>query len=140
LAEKCGFISARLCFFGREKSERQLILFSTQKQPERWLLANHNRRSDANFGWRVNQNPGLLQKSGPRVDLGQQRGAAIRQKIKKVGRSFWVRSFSKTTLPQNLSFLSLFNFFPFFTMATFSTSNGSREKLLPAKVKSGSLR
>jgi hypothetical protein len=27
LAEKCGFISARLCFFGREKSERELLLF-----------------------------------------------------------------------------------------------------------------
>jgi hypothetical protein len=29
LAEKCGSISARLCFFGREKSERELLLFST---------------------------------------------------------------------------------------------------------------
>jgi hypothetical protein len=29
LAEKCGSISARLCFFGREKIERELLLFST---------------------------------------------------------------------------------------------------------------
>jgi hypothetical protein len=47
--EKCGSISARLCFFGREKSERELLLFSTQNQPERWLLANHNHRKGDRF-------------------------------------------------------------------------------------------
>jgi hypothetical protein len=43
----CAFFS-RLCFFGQEKSERELLLFSTQKQPERRLLANHNHMKDAN--------------------------------------------------------------------------------------------
>jgi hypothetical protein len=92
------------------------------------------------FGYSGNNNPGLLQKSGPRVSLGKQRGAAIRQKIKKAGRYFWARSFSKTTLPPNLSFLSLFNFFLFFTIATLLLSHGRRDKLLPVKVKSVSLR
>jgi hypothetical protein len=129
-----------LCFFSQEKSKHELLLFSTQKQPERWLLANHNHRNKTDFGCSVNKNPGLLPKSGPRVGLGQQRGAAIRQKNKKAGRYFWVRSFSKKNLPPNLPFLSLFNFFLFFTIATLSLSNGRREKLLPAKAKPGSLR
>jgi hypothetical protein len=49
LTEMCGSISARLCFFGREKNERELLFFSTQKQPERWLLANHNHRKTTDF-------------------------------------------------------------------------------------------
>ena len=97
-------------------------------------MANHNHRNKPDFEASKNKNPGLLQKSGPRVGLGKQRGAAIRQKIKKAGRYFWVRSFSKTTLPPNLSFLSLFNFFLFFTIATLLLSNGRRDKSLPVKV------
>ena len=103
-------------------------------------MANHNHINNANFVASGNKNPGLLQKSGPRVGLGKQRGAAIRQKIKKASRYFRVRSFSKTTLPPNLSFLSLFNFFLFFTIATLLLSNVRRDKLLPVKVKSVSLR
>ena len=79
--------------------------------------------------------PGLLQKSGTRVGLGKQRGAAIRQKIKKDRRYRYTFAFLQNNPPPNLSFLSLFNFFLFFTIATLLLSNGRREKLL--SVKSG---
>jgi hypothetical protein len=86
-------------------------LFFNIKQPERSLLANHNHTNNAKVGASGNKNPGLLQKSGPRVGLGQKRGAAIRQKIKKASRYFRVRSFSKTTLPRRPPSKSPFSFF-----------------------------
>jgi hypothetical protein len=98
-------------------------------------LANHNHIKTTDFGAAKNKNSGLLQKSGPRVGLGKQRGAAICQKIKKDRRYRYMFAFSKTTPPQNLFFLFLFNFFLFFTIATLLFSNGRREKLL--SVKSG---
>jgi hypothetical protein len=64
------------------------------------------------FAYSGNKNPGLLQKSGPRVGLGKQRGAVIRQKIKKDRRCRYTLAFSKTTLPQIfLFFLCLISFF-----------------------------
>jgi len=83
----------------------------------------------------VNKNPGLLQKSGTRVGLGKQRGAAIRQKIKKDRRYRYTFAFLKTTLPQIFLFFLFLVFFLFFTIATLLLSNGRREKLL--SVKSG---
>jgi hypothetical protein len=56
-------------------------------------MANHNQPQKRNrfcfVGSRMNKNPGLLLKSGSRVGLGQQRGAAIRQKTKTESRYFW---------------------------------------------------
>jgi hypothetical protein len=132
------YFSTALFLWSREKRTRTVFVFNT-KTTGAVALGQSQSEKRRKFWFFREKISGPVIKSGPRVGLGQQRGAAIRQKTKKAGRYFWVWSFSKTTLPPNLSFLSLFNFFLFFTIATLLLSNGRREKLLPVKVKSGSL-
>ena len=62
----------------------------------------------------MNKNPGLLQKSGTRVGLGKQRGAAIRQKIKKDRRYRYTFAFLQNNLPQIFLFFLFLVFFLFF--------------------------
>jgi hypothetical protein len=125
------YFSTAVFLWSREKRTRTAFVFNTKTTGA--VALGQSKSQEGNRFW-------FISESGPRVGLGQRRGAAIRQKTEKAGRYFWVRSFSKKTLSPNLAFLSLFNFFLFFTIATFLLSSGRREKLLPVKAKPGSLR